>query len=80
MRLWYLSFGDPVTGKFLGGCFIEAEGFGDAIGRSWACGCNPGGEVKGHPVDVIQPQVLSLLERLLSKDELEAAFGETEHF
>ena len=80
MRLFYLSFGDPVTGKFLGACFVEAESFGEAIEVSWDKGCNPGGQVKGFPVDVIPPAVFGVLDRLLSQKELEATFGETERF
>lgn len=79
---WYLSFVDtkrPPGERWLGGCFVIAPD-GDGISAcrtAHAWGCNPGGEVQMHPVEIegrppISHPAWSLLGRLItSKDELE---------
>ena len=45
MKWFWLSFGDPGTGKWLGGCWIDAPPGSDPIRLSHERGLNPGGEV-----------------------------------
>lgn len=45
MKWFWLSFGDPKTGKWLGGCWVEALTAHGAIQSSHDEGLNPGGEV-----------------------------------
>lgn len=52
-RWWYLSFADPdrPTGQhFLGVALVRATCHADAVRMAWRNGCNPGGQVLGHPV------------------------------
>jgi hypothetical protein len=50
---WWLSFCDPSrpTGQHsLGVAIVGAASFPEAVMVAHATGCNPGGEVMGHPV------------------------------
>ena len=79
MDVWYLSFGSPDTGKFLGACFIYADSIVDAASKARHIGCNPGGEVKGMTVHPSPVDPL-MYNRLLSRVELEEYFGSVERF
>lgn len=75
MSLWWLSFADPekpAGAQFLGVAIVEAADLPSAIKAAWALGCNPGGSVKGFPVDPTQHARLSTklpVGRLLGPDE-----------
>ena len=45
MTWWYLSFADD--DGFLGGVYVEAESFLEAVTQADVHGANPGGEVLG---------------------------------
>lgn len=49
--LWWLSFCDGKTGKFLGACQVPAHGMLEAIRASHYLGINPGGDVRGIGAD-----------------------------
>lgn len=70
--VWWLSFGDgsrPRGKQALGVVIVKAGGFGAAIDESSRLGVNPGGEVRGWPVDPGKyPK--SMRGRLLTKSEL----------
>lgn len=67
---WYLSFAEE--SRWLGGCFVEAAGFIDAVKKAKDHQCNPGGEVAGWgPLEVdIKPEYAN---RLLVQEEAERA-------
>lgn len=70
---WWLSFADPNRPRgtqFLGVIVIEAAGFIDAVDKTHAANINPGGEVRGEPVEVhdIPEQYRN---RLLTREETE---------
>lgn len=82
--LWWLSFCDaarPKGQQFLGACIIEGGNTRDraadlrlALRNAWRHECNPGGDVKAHP---IPPEAARLIEkrwigRLLSRAEADA--------
>ena len=69
--MWWLSFTDADTGKFLGVAVVEAPGFFTAVSQAHLEGCNPGGAVVGYevPDDVTIPE--DCLNRLLTYAELE---------
>lgn len=51
--LFWLSFVDderPAGQQFLGACLVPASEIVEAVKVAHALGCNPGGEVVGHPV------------------------------
>ncbi len=68
MDLWYLSFVDEKTGKFLGVIVTPAENFIKALIKSYKFG-NPGGQILAEPILDTFP--LELRNRLLSREELE---------
>jgi hypothetical protein len=72
---WYLSFADadrPEGDQFLGGCIVKAHSMKEAIKEAWRHGCNPGGEVVGHPVPPELEHNVSRfgINTLLTKQEL----------
>lgn len=69
VQWWWLSFGAPGKGNWLGGCFVQARGFTLALDETIRLGINPGGECRGEPVGVASPG--PMVNRLLSKDDLE---------
>jgi len=73
LQMFYLSFVND--GAFAGAVFIEAHGVTTAVEAAWRLGINPGGQVACVPCDI--PILPELQNRLLSKDELTAAFGPT---
>jgi hypothetical protein len=71
MTMQWLSFCDanrPAGSQFLGGLIVRAPDFTTAIMRAHALGLNPGGEVRGAPVNVPVPE--RWIERLLSREEI----------
>jgi len=71
--LWWLSFCDtknPSGYQFLGVAIVEAPGFISALKKTWTLRINPGGEVKGWPVEGVPPEYR---DRLLSREEVEDA-------
>lgn len=53
MRFW-LSFVDPARPegeRLLGVCIVHGADIVTAARAAHAAGCNPGGEVAGHPID-----------------------------
>ncbi len=64
---WFLSFAQP--GKFLGGAYLLAGDFMDAVRLSHRLGINPGGSVAGFDVPGIPPE--RFRNRLLSRAECE---------
>lgn len=74
LAIYYLSFADDDRGGFLGAVIVEAYGPITAVTRSKQLGVNPGGEVL--IVKCPGPMLPELMNHLLSKQELEAAFGE----
>jgi hypothetical protein len=71
---YYLSFADDDAGGFLGAAIVEARGPTLAVMRSNSLGINPGGEIL--VVAVPMPVLPELMDRLLNKAEIAAAFGE----
>lgn len=74
-KLMYLSFaGDE---GFLGAVIVSANGIATASVKCWQMGCNPGGEVMASVI--MEPAAstitVDLKNRLLSREELERAFG-----
>lgn len=67
---WYLSF--VGESGWLGGCFVRAAGYEEAVAKSHDAGCNPGGEVSGWgPLAVeIKP---GYGDRLLTLEESQTA-------
>jgi hypothetical protein len=74
LRRYYLSFADDDAGGFLGVAIVEARGPTLAIMRCNSLGINPGGEVL--IIAMPTPVLPELMNRLLNKAELDAAFGE----
>lgn len=72
-RLMYLSFASEEG--FLGAVIVSAHGVATAVVKCWALRCNPGGEVmaKEVPGGIEIPEAFQ--NRLLSREELEQAFG-----
>ncbi len=66
---WWLSFSSP--DKWLGGCFVWAQGFTTALDRAIGLGINPGGEVKCEPVGILPPDDMPVNELITSPDEME---------
>lgn len=74
-KLCYMSFVDPdrpVGLKFLGGIFTMAHGVTDAIQKTHAMKINPGGEVLFAEMQIPFDLDKTLLDRLLTKDEVES--------
>jgi hypothetical protein len=71
---YYLSFADDGAGGFLGAAIVEARGPTLAVIRCTCLGINPGGEIL--IVTVPTPVLPELMDRLLSRVEIAAAFGE----
>lgn len=75
---WYFSFTDPDLPKgtqFLGGLYIDAPNFVDALSRSHLLGLNPGGQIAFVPLpkDAFEENVPeSMRRRLLSREEVES--------
>lgn len=68
LGVWYLSFcGDD---GFRGACFVLAHGFMTAVEYAHRIGCNPGGEVLGAPWPPDRHVPASLMDRLLTKADL----------
>lgn len=65
---WWLSFGLPGKGNWLGGCCVKARGFTLALNEAIRLGINPGGECKGEPLG---PEATVPVNRLLTKNDLE---------
>lgn len=67
--LWYLSFvGED---RWLGGAFVPGDDLVDAAKRAHVLGCNPGGEVMGHPIpDDVTPPPEEYIGKLLDKETL----------
>lgn len=76
---WWLSFVDmdkPEGSRFLGVCIVgPVLEFTHAIPLSHACGCNPGGAVKGFKINPAHIERLpeTFTHRLLTRDECEQA-------
>lgn len=70
---WYLSFSKR---KFAGACIVRAYGLADAMAMSHKLGINPGGDVLGGELDHEPPEWAT--NKLLSKEDLERAFGALE--
>jgi hypothetical protein len=68
---WWLSFVDPDGPRFLGVVIVRAHSFPEAIRVSHLLGINPGGAVRGEPLDDTDGSWLEHTERLLSREELE---------
>ena len=71
--LWWLSFCDtrrPDGYQFLGVAIVEADGFLQAIDKAHVLNINPGGEVRGFPVQDIPSEYH---DRLLSREEVDDA-------
>lgn len=69
---WWLSFGSTETGKWLGGCWVQAFTFSGALARSHELNINPGGEVKGQMLTPGQePPASHKREVLLKKGDVE---------
>lgn len=71
---WWLSFAD--TSGFLGGVLIKASGFATAIQMTHKLGINPGGEVKGVPMETIPHEHEQHANKLLSRNDIATVFGE----
>lgn len=72
MRWWWLSFGSEVTGKWLGGCWIEATSGIEAVEISHRRGFNPGGQVKMSALaEDDDPPPMEQRDRLLQKEDFE---------
>lgn len=78
--MWfYMSFADaslPEGEQFLGGCYVEADSFPEALTWTHTEGINPGGEIQVYEltakdVDANVPAADRF--RLLTRQELEAA-------
>lgn len=63
---WWLSFGLPGKGNWLGGCMVKGRGFTTALDEATRLGINPGGECKGYPAGTNAGDVP--VNRLLTKD------------
>lgn len=65
--IWWLSFVDRIddVAVNLGVCIVPGETFTAAVRSAWAFGCNPGGEVAGHRVEV--PEGCGLMFRLITE-------------
>lgn len=49
---WYLSFADPARpegSRWLGATVVKAMSFPEAVLAARILGCNPGGQIFGHP-------------------------------
>jgi hypothetical protein len=72
--LWWLSFCDPDKPEgstFLGVCIVPAHDMITAVAKARRLGCNPGGEVLGHPLeDEVDPKYIGTL---MSRAELAQA-------
>jgi hypothetical protein len=82
-QLWWLSFcdpGRPVGQKFLGACIVPASGMVGAIRVAHEQGCNPGGEVVGHPIPgQLAPRVpANRIGVLMTREQAEAFDKETQ--
>lgn len=77
LRLFYVSFAKSESkGGFQGAVIVKARGTATAIDRVNELGINPGGSIL---VDRFPGPVFpELMDRLLSREELQAAFGELE--
>jgi hypothetical protein len=76
---WWLSFRDPSRRdghSFVGAAIvpIETDEIADAADEARRLGCNPGGEVLGHPLGHVAGRIpASMIGRLLSADEARTA-------
>lgn len=74
---WWLSFSD---GLFLGAVLIRARGFITAVELARKKGINPGGEVRGAQLpDDINPS-LDVVDRLLSRRDIDEKLGGAERW
>lgn len=76
MTGFYLSFCDPDRprgAQFLGGLYLKADSFIEAVQISHRLGLNPGGEVKGFEFELSAAPVGVEYGRLLSREEVEAS-------
>jgi hypothetical protein len=71
---WYLSYAG--SWGFRGGAIIEARGFTSACQAAAILDISPGGEVRGFPVPPDKIPAPQFCWRLLTKEELEDAWGE----
>jgi len=70
-RIWWLSFATEKGN--LGVVVVRGNTMRDAMGRAWALGINPGGEVQGYDI-TRSPKIadgsFSTTERKLSAEEI----------
>ena len=72
---FYISYADDQRG-FLGGIYTQAYGFVEAVTRIGVFGLSPGGEAHGVECAEEDLPPNEWRERLLSKEQLEAATGQ----
>lgn len=72
-RLWYFSFADE--NGFRGAIITKTKGITTGLKKINTLGINPHGEVMASPMNDSVVILDELLDRLLSKDDLKAAFG-----
>lgn len=78
MTYWYLSFVDkhrPAGDRFVGAAIVKADSMEHAMKVTWEKGINPGGEIMGFEILPHYEHIVfqhNLIDRLLSREELEA--------
>jgi hypothetical protein len=70
---WYLSFAEPR--KWKGAVIVQARGIMGAVAEANRLGINPGGEVKGARLSPEHTPPENLINRLLSKADIESFPG-----
>lgn len=73
-RLWYFSFADE--NGFRGAVITKTRGITSGLMKINRMGINPHGEVLANALPEGTPILDELLDRVLSKADLKAAFGE----
>ena len=67
---WWMSFVDPDTDRFLGGCAVQARGPASAILESRKQFCNPGGELVAYPFPDFVEVGQQWANRLMTEEEV----------
>ncbi len=70
---WFLSFVDPDTEQFAGGCLVQATNMGGAVAAAHLFGCNPGGQVLGVEYSELAASLVltGWRNRLLNREDCE---------